>query len=255
VAFTAPELPAFQLDDVDWGELKASRARQSAQRQPAFLEPAKRQGFDLVEATFTEEQAAAEAERCLQCQLLCDKCVDVCPNRANIGIRITPFERELPLYEFADGHLQSVGAEIVCISQSRQIVHIDELCNECGNCATFCVHHGRPYREKPRLFLNREGFEAESENAYLIDAESISCRKNGKTVRLTRSSHGGWTYEEAGIQLTLSNDFSVLDSQIAGSANGKLSLRSAIEMACLDDAIRSDGAYLPQLLPVEGRTA
>jgi len=34
VAFTAPELPAFQLDDLDWGSLKASRVRQSAQHQP-----------------------------------------------------------------------------------------------------------------------------------------------------------------------------------------------------------------------------
>ncbi|MCK5245390.1 FAD-dependent oxidoreductase, partial [Candidatus Bipolaricaulota bacterium] len=152
VAFTAPQLPAFQLDDVDWGELKASRAWQSAQRQPVFLEPAKRQGFDLVEATFTQEQATAEAERCLQCQLLCDKCVDVCPNRANIGIRITPLECELPLYECVDGQLQSSGTEFIRISQSQQILHIDELCNECGNCTTFCVHQGRPYRDKPRLF-------------------------------------------------------------------------------------------------------
>ncbi len=253
VVFTAPELPAFQLDDLDWGSLKASRVRQSAQHQPAFLDPAKRGGFDLVEATFTKDEAIAEAERCLQCQLLCDKCVDVCPNRANIGIRITPFESVLPLLEVVDGGLQSAGSELVRISQSRQILHIDELCNECGNCATFCVHHGRPYRDKPRLFLDREGFEAESENAYWIDSNGISSRTGGVTNRLAAAQDGQWIYETAGIRLTLASDFSVIDSHISNPVVGTISLRPAVEMAILLQAIRSDGNYLPQSLAVEGR--
>ena len=48
------------------------------------------------------------------------------------------------------------------VAQARQIVHVDDLCNACGNCETFCVHQGKPYRDKPRLFLTREGFAAAS---------------------------------------------------------------------------------------------
>jgi len=253
VEFTAPKLPALQLDDVDRGLLKASRVRQSAQLRPEFLDVSERQGFDLVEETFSKDQATAEAERCLQCQLLCDKCVDVCPNRANIGIRIMPLECELPLVKFVNGQIQSVGTEVVRISQSQQILHIDELCNECGNCATFCVHEGRPYRDKPRLFLDRETFEAETENAYRLDPDGISSRANGVTSRLTEAPNGQWIFEIASAQFTLASDFSVIDSQANGSTVGTISLRPAAEMAVLFRAIRSDGSYLPQSLAVEGR--
>lgn len=246
VAFTPPTLPGFALDDLDWGELKASRARQSAQRQPAFLETSQRLGFDLVETTFTQDKAKAEAERCLQCQLLCDKCIDVCPNRANIGIRVTPFEQQLPLYTIANSTLQPAGTELVRLSQSRQIVHIDELCNECGNCATFCVHQGRPYRDKPRLFLNQEVFEAESENAYWIDGHMIARREDGVTSQLTSTNGNGWIYETTGLRLTLAEDFSVVDSHVTGTDNRTVSLRPAIEMAILLRAVRADGSYLPQ---------
>ena len=78
-------------------------------------------------------EAREEAARCLQCSVICDKCVEVCPNRANQVYFVQP-----------DGEK---------IKQSRQIVHLHELCNECGNCATFCVHQGRPYEVKPRLSL------------------------------------------------------------------------------------------------------
>ena len=253
VEFRAPELPALQLNDLPWGELKASRVRQSSQLQPEFLDVAKRQGFDLVEATFTKDGATTEAERCLQCQLLCDKCVDVCPNRANIGIRITPLEFELPLYGCANGQLQSSGTEFIRISQSQQILHIDELCNECGNCTTFCVHQGRPYRDKPRLFLDRTAFEAETENAYRLDPDGISSRVDGATSRLTEGPDGQWTYETASARLTLAPDFSVIDSQVEGAAVRTISLRQAVEMALLLRAIRSDGNYLPQSLAIEGR--
>ena len=255
VEFTAPELPAFQLDDLDRGLLKASRARQSAQLHPEFLDVSKRKGFDLIEGTFTRDQATAEAERCLQCQLLCDKCVDVCPNRANIGIRIMPFECELPLVKFVNGNFQSIGTEVVRISQSQQILHIDELCNECGNCATFCVHEGRPYRDKPRLFLDREAFQAETENAYWLAPNGISSRANGATSRLTQTSNGRWVFETLNAQLTLAPDFSIIDSRANGSAVGTISLRPAVEMAVLFRAIQSDGSYLPQSLAVEGRDA
>jgi len=252
VAFSAPDLPEFGLEDLDWGELKASRARQSAQRVPTFLDADQRRGFDLVETTFTRDEATAEAERCLQCHLLCDKCVDVCPNRANIGIRIMPFERELPLFEIANGSLQTAGSEHVRISQSRQIVHIDELCNECGNCATFCVHQGRPYRDKPRLFLSQEGFEAESDNAYWIDGNMIARREEGATATLTSTEDTGWIYETASLRLTLASDFSVVDSQVHNADDGTVSLRPVIEMAVLLRAIRADGSYLPESLVIKG---
>ena len=58
---------------------------------------------------------------------MCEVCADVCPNRANVAI------------------------EVPGLAQ-HQIVHVDGMCNECGNCAVFCPWEGRPYKDKLTLF-------------------------------------------------------------------------------------------------------
>ena len=57
-------------------------------------------------------QEKEDGERCLSCDRVCEICVEVCPNRANVAIN-------------ANG--------------KPQILHIDGMCNECGNCGTFCL--------------------------------------------------------------------------------------------------------------------
>lgn len=79
-----------------------------------------------------------DSTRCLQCSAICENCVEVCPNRANIAIRIPG--REKP-----------------------QILHVDRMCNECGNCAVFCPYASSPYLDKFTLFRDEEGF-ADSKN-------------------------------------------------------------------------------------------
>ena len=77
--------------------MKAVRARRVPQVKPAALPVAERSGFALIEATFTEADARAEALRCVQCTTFCDKCVEVCPNRANYTFRIEPIHWRLPV--------------------------------------------------------------------------------------------------------------------------------------------------------------
>jgi putative selenate reductase len=64
---------------------------------------------------------AVDAYRCLHCDDLCESCVDVCPNRAN--------------------------TVVVASDGTRKVVHVDAMCNECGNCATFCPRGGKPYED------------------------------------------------------------------------------------------------------------
>jgi putative selenate reductase len=85
-----------------------------------------------------DETGQVEARRCLACSVMCLKCVEVCPNRANTAIR-------------------AGGRDAV------QILHLDALCNECGNCATFCPWEGKPYRDKMTVF-SREDDMSRSEN-------------------------------------------------------------------------------------------
>ncbi len=84
------------------------------------------------------DSARSEGDRCLSCNVVCQVCADVCPNRANAVVALP------------DG--------------SRQILHIDQMCNECGNCATFCPYDSAPYRDKFTLFATREGFDESAGN-------------------------------------------------------------------------------------------
>ncbi|MEA3351659.1 MAG: putative selenate reductase subunit YgfK [Chloroflexota bacterium] len=93
---------------------------------------------------------AAETNRCLECNLVCNKCVEVCPNRANVAIKMdTPRLRDV-----------------------NQILHLDGLCNECGNCAVFCPYDSAPYQDKFTLFWNLEDFEASNNQGFVYVTES-----------------------------------------------------------------------------------
>jgi len=102
-----------------------------------------------------------DAYRCLSCNSLCEVCVDVCPNRANVMA-------ELPSGSGLGRH---------------QILHIDRMCNECGNCAIFCPHAGKPYKDKLTVFCCEEDF-AESENAGFLKTgvDTFKIRLEDKSV-------------------------------------------------------------------------
>lgn len=84
---------------------------------------------------------ADESERCLGCNTVCQNCADVCPNRANVVIRMD------------DGR--------------RQILHIDRMCNECGNCTTFCPYTSEPSKDKFTLFSSEADFEDSKNPGFL----------------------------------------------------------------------------------------
>ena len=79
---------------------------------------------------------------------VCGNCADVCPNRANVLIEVP--EMEL-----------------------LQILHIDYMCNECGNCRSFCQYAGAPYKDKFTLFATEEDMEDSTNNGFtVLDAET-----------------------------------------------------------------------------------
>jgi putative selenate reductase len=99
-----------------------------------------------------EAFVAREAQRCLNCDAACLRCVEVCPNRANFALPIG-------------------GASAPGIEQAIQILHVDALCNECGNCGVFCPYEGgEPYRGKPTLFRDRRALEASKNLGFAIVA-------------------------------------------------------------------------------------
>jgi len=87
--------------------------------------------LDKKGTLYCDKAGIQESERCLECAVICENCVDVCPNRANISIRV-------------NGKLQ--------------IVHIDFMCNECGNCEAFCPYSSAPYLDKLTFYAFEEDF-------------------------------------------------------------------------------------------------
>ena len=102
------------------------------------------------------ESAKCEGDRCLTCNVVCQVCADVCPNRANV---------------------------VVLLPDGRpQILHVDRMCNECGNCAVFCPYDSAPYRDKFTLFQTREGFDESVNNQGFLPlgGKKVLVRLNGK---------------------------------------------------------------------------
>ena len=94
--------------------------------------------------------------RCLGCPSVCEVCADVCPNRANVVIHVP-------------GKCQA------------QILHVDGMCNECGNCAVFCPYDGKPYRDKFTLFRNGEDFaDSENEGFLMAGKDRVKVRLDGR---------------------------------------------------------------------------
>ncbi len=92
------------------------------------------------------ESAKREGDRCLSCNVVCQACADVCPNRANVVVKLP------------DGR--------------AQILHVDRMCNECGNCLVFCPYDSAPYKEKFTLFHDRAGFDESTENSGFLPLEA-----------------------------------------------------------------------------------
>ncbi|RLD11881.1 MAG: putative selenate reductase subunit YgfK [Chloroflexota bacterium] len=141
--------PAILFDDAARAEaVAAKKAILTPQPSPAV--------FDV--------EYPAETRRCLECNFICNKCVEVCPNRANVAVTVSSSE----------------------LQNHNQILHLDALCNECGNCETFCPHNGAPYRDKFTLFWDEESFQENANAGFLfITDTTLKMRYHEKIYPLT----------------------------------------------------------------------
>jgi len=247
------DLPAGQLpvlSEEEIVQMKRVRARKEAQYRGAMLPPEERGGFDLIESTLTEEEAMREAARCMQCSNFCDKCVEICPNRANYTFFISPMSLMLPKVSCQQGGLRVSGEEVFRVAQTRQIIHVQDFCNECGNCATFCVHDGKPYEDKPKLFLEKSDFEREDDNAFYIDRGerewTIRRREGGKESRLSVESESDeMTFENERLRMSLSSDFRIKSMELKKDFRGEFSLVGPAEMYVILKGVTTSLSFLP----------
>lgn len=146
--------------------------------QQLFEDIRKRKG-EIANQTYTNINL--EAGRCLGCNFICNKCVEVCPNRANVAIMSnSDFSKD-----------------------QYQIIHLDQLCNECGNCETFCPYQGAPYKEKFTFFKSKNDYTQSTNDGFFFDENKDLTTVNVKL----KSETGTITIDNGGeiVQTTISN--------------------------------------------------
>jgi putative selenate reductase len=121
---------------------------------------------------------------------------------------------------------------------------VDDWCNECDDCQTFCVHEkGKPYLDKPRLFLTEEDFLLETDNAFHVDGNTIRRREGGQDLKLILEPHE-LHYEDANVRLRLTPEFEVKEMALKAAFEDTLSLQNAAEMAVILNGIRGSLPFL-----------
>lgn len=141
-----------------------------------------RNNFNLVHPNLSDIQAVSEAQRCLYCNDICNICVGVCPNFANVSFESN--KTIIPIYSVSkNDSIQKVVTDYLNIEQTYQIFNIGDFCNECGNCNTFCPTNSAPYLTKPKFYLTRESFD-EEDNCYFLSKDSIEYKSNGEIEKV-----------------------------------------------------------------------
>jgi putative selenate reductase len=193
--------------------------------------------FDLVVCTLGEESARQEARRCLQCDVLCNICTTVCPNRANIAYPIEPIEIRVQQILGTGEKVRIEEVEIVRITQKFQIINIGDFCNECGNCSTFCPTSGAPYRVKPKFYLSQNSFENE-QNGYMFVEGVLKARVDGASQKLSRYTDH-LIYETSDIRARLNlKTFAAEEATFLSDTDGPIVLRHAAQMAVMFTALK-----------------
>lgn len=132
--------------------MKAAEAVAGAPVTKDMSRPADKALVYQKKGVLREPGEGAEAERCLNCSAVCENCVDVCPNRANISVKVPGMAKE-------------------------QVIHVDYMCNECGNCKVFCPYAGAPYLDKFTLFANEADMaDSKNDGFAVLDKDTLECK-------------------------------------------------------------------------------
>ncbi|MGI9611204.1 MAG: FAD-dependent oxidoreductase, partial [Acidimicrobiia bacterium] len=241
------------MEKVDLKEMMVRRSRREYRVQAAHTPLDERDNFNETQLVFTEEQAIAEASRCLDCHEICSLCVGVCPNMALMTYEMEPFRVELPALTSQNGGVAEGDSESYGADQGFQIAVLTDFCNECGNCVTACPTSGIPYVDKPRLYLDRGDFEEEKNNAFMVfENGTVESRVDGETHRMVLN--GAVEYSSPRFSATLDKyTFKLLEATPTGAADGEaLSLKAAADMFILLKGIQGSMDHLPVMLEAPG---
>jgi putative selenate reductase len=90
----------------------------------------------------------------------CNFCITVCPNDAFFSIK-----------------------SLKGMESRQQYLLFTDLCNECGNCLTFCPENGDPAKIKPRLYTDADLFAGREGQGFLLSNGKIVDARSDETSR------------------------------------------------------------------------
>lgn len=216
-------------------ELMMKRALRQFAPKLNELEIHDRKNFKLVSETLNQETIVKEAERCLQCDEICNICTTVCPNFANYSYEIEPVSYYLQkAVKHPDGDIEIQNEGLFEVNQQYQILNIANFCNECGNCNTFCPTNSAPYKEKPKFWLSKPTFNQADEGFYFEQNKKTLLKKqNGKIISLEEHQNQ-YIYTTSDIVASLDKkNFSLLDIQWKTKQVNEIDFYIAAEMSIL----------------------
>jgi putative selenate reductase len=196
-----------------------------------------RNNFNETALVFTANEAQAEASRCVDCDTICSLCVGVCPNLALMTYESDTFAWDLPTFSVDGRALVETGNVAFRVDQPYQIVVLTDFCNECGNCVTACPTSGKPYEDKPRLYLNQAEFDGQASNAFMVKREgdevTISARFDDETHSL--SINGTVEYVSPLVKASFDEAFNLLSASAGDAVSDadEISLEAAATMFAL----------------------
>ena len=135
----------------------------------------------------SRDTAKTPDDRCLGCPTVCEVCTDVCPNRANVAIHVP-------------GKCKA------------QVIHVDGMCNECGNCEVFCPYQGgRPYKDKFTLYWSEEDFLDSTNEGFLsLGGTKVKVRLDGRVETVDVAGKTDLSEDAVAVIRTVLNDYAYL---------------------------------------------
>ncbi len=203
--------------------------------EPKRIDIKERGLLNLVDVPMTEEEVKAEAARCLNCDEICDICITVCPNRANLGYELKPFSKKLQKLKVENGEYKLLADKDFVIEQAYQILNIADYCNECGNCTTFCPSAGRPFMDKPKVALCWESFDS-LEKGFLNKGNHILYKEDGVLYKLLIKDKK-MQFSTDNFSIELDQGFVVKHVELKNKWVGDISLHRAVDMRVIKDAL------------------
>lgn len=151
----------------------------------------------------------------------CNRCTLVCPNAAFFSIAVPPRRVATETLVVERGTVVARATVFETRREAQWVVDAG-LCNDCGNCDTFCPEDGGPDRVKPRLHRSRASYDADApRDGVWIEAagERIAARFAGVEHHVERSGER-WRFGNDTIEAVLDDGGAVLEARVAGADAG-----------------------------------